>query len=33
MLISEGMYLSEQLGREVTADEVRERSVSLSTPG
>jgi predicted dehydrogenase len=33
MLISEGIYLSEQLGREVTADEVRERSVSLSTPG
>jgi len=30
MLISEGIYLSEQLGREVTADEVRERSVSLS---
>ena len=33
MLISEGIYLSEQLGREVTADEVRERSVSLSTLG
>lgn len=33
MLISEGMYLSDQLGCEVTADEVRERSVSLSTPG
>jgi predicted dehydrogenase len=32
-LISEGIYLSDQLGREVTADEVRERSVSLSTPG
>jgi predicted dehydrogenase len=32
-LISEGIYLSEQLGREVTADDVRERSVSLSTPG
>ena len=32
-LISEGIYLSEQLGREVTADEVRERSVSLNTPG
>jgi hypothetical protein len=32
MLISEGIYLSEQLGREVTADEVREKSVSLSTP-
>src|SRR5688572_11223108 len=30
MLISEGIYLSEQLSREVTADEVRERSVSLS---
>jgi predicted dehydrogenase len=30
MLISEGIYLSDQLGREVTADEVRERSVSLS---
>jgi predicted dehydrogenase len=30
MLISEGIYLSEQLGREVTADEVRERSVSVS---
>jgi predicted dehydrogenase len=33
MLISEGIYLSEQLGREVTADEVRERSVSINTPG
>jgi predicted dehydrogenase len=32
MLISEGIYLSDQLGREVTADEVREKSVSLSTP-
>jgi predicted dehydrogenase len=30
MLISEGIYLSEQLGREVTAEEVRERSVSIS---
>src|SRR5215212_7324850 len=30
MLISEGIYFSEQLGREVTADEVRERSVSIS---
>ena len=30
MLISEGIYLSEQLGREVTADEVRERSVSTA---
>src|SRR5688500_10811578 len=29
MLISEGIYLSDQLGREVTAAEVRERSVSL----
>ena len=29
MLISEGIYLSEKLGREVTADEVRERSVSI----
>ena len=33
MLISEGIYLSTQLGREVTADEVRAKSVSLSTPG
>ena len=33
MLISEGIYLSDQLGREVTADEVQERSVSLSPPG
>jgi predicted dehydrogenase len=33
MLISEGIYLSDQLGREVTADEVREKSVSLGTPG
>ncbi len=30
MLISEGIYLSEQLGREVTADEVRELSVSTA---
>ena len=30
MLISEGIYFSEQLRREVTADEVRERSVSIS---
>src|SRR5262245_22268351 len=30
MLISEGIYLSAQLGREVTANEVRERSVSVS---
>ena len=29
-LISEGIYLSSQLGREVTIDEVRERSVSTS---
>jgi predicted dehydrogenase len=28
MLISEGIYLSEKLGREVTADEVRKASVS-----
>jgi len=28
MLISEGIYLSDRLGREVTADEVREMSVS-----
>ncbi|MHC4480394.1 MAG: Gfo/Idh/MocA family protein [Planctomycetota bacterium] len=30
MLISEGIYLSQQLGREVTAQEVRERSVSTA---
>lgn len=30
MLISEGIYLSDRLGREVTADEVKESSVSLS---
>jgi len=30
MLISEGIYLSQQLGREVTPDEVRENSVSTS---
>lgn len=30
MLISEGIYLSSQLGREVTADEVREMSVSTA---
>ncbi|GIV78058.1 Gfo/Idh/MocA family oxidoreductase [Litorilinea aerophila] len=30
MLISEGIYLSNQLGREVTADEVREASVSTA---
>ena len=29
-LISEGIYLSSQLGREVTIDEVRERSVSTA---
>ena len=29
-LISEGIYLSSQLGREVTAEEVRERSVSTA---
>src|SRR6476660_1491624 len=33
MVISEGIYLSEQMGREVTADEVRESSVSLSPAG
>ncbi len=33
MLISEGIYLSDQLNREVTADEVREKSESLITPG
>ena len=33
MLISEGIYLSDQLGREVTADEVRERSVAINAPG
>jgi hypothetical protein len=30
MLISEGIYLSEKLGREVTADEVRKASVSTA---
>ncbi len=30
MLISEGIYLSEQLGREVSAEEVRESSVSTA---
>ena len=30
MLISEGIYLSSRLGREVTADEVREASVSTA---
>jgi predicted dehydrogenase len=29
-LISEGIYLSQQLGREVTPDEIRERSVSTA---
>ena len=33
MLISEGIYLSDQLGREVTADEVREGSVSIDPSG
>jgi predicted dehydrogenase len=33
MLISEGIYLSDKLGCEVTADEVRENSVSLRPPG
>jgi hypothetical protein len=30
MLLSEGIYLSQQLGREVTAREVKERSVSTA---
>jgi hypothetical protein len=30
MLISEGIYLSDRLGREVSANEVREMSESLS---
>lgn len=30
MLISEGIYLSDRLGREVTADEVREMSISTA---
>jgi predicted dehydrogenase len=30
MLISEGIYLSEKLSREVTADEVRKASVSTA---
>ena len=30
MLISEGIYLSSKLGREVTVDEVRDASVSTS---
>ena len=33
MLISEGIYLSDKLGREVTAEEVQERSTSINTPG
>jgi hypothetical protein len=32
MLISEGIYLSDRLGREVTAEEVRESSASLTAP-
>jgi predicted dehydrogenase len=32
MLISEGIYLSERRGQEVTADEVREASVSTALP-
>jgi predicted dehydrogenase len=32
MLISEGIYLSEKLGHEVSADEVRELSVSMGKP-
>ena len=32
MLISEGIYLAEKLGREVSADEVREKSVSTARP-
>jgi predicted dehydrogenase len=32
MLISEGIYLSEKLGREVTAEEVKENSKSTSVP-
>jgi hypothetical protein len=30
MLISEGIYLSDRLGREVTSEEVREESVSTA---
>jgi predicted dehydrogenase len=30
MLISEGIYLSEKLGREVTAEEIKEKSVSTA---
>jgi hypothetical protein len=32
MLISEGVYLSEKLGREVTAEEVLENSKSKTLP-
>ncbi|MEJ5171640.1 MAG: Gfo/Idh/MocA family oxidoreductase [Fimbriimonadales bacterium] len=32
MLVSEGIYLSDHLGREVTADEVLQHSVSTSVP-
>jgi predicted dehydrogenase len=32
MLISEGIYLSEKLGREVTAEEIKENSKSTSVP-
>ena len=32
MLISEGIYLSQKLGREVTAEEVREASSSTAVP-
>jgi predicted dehydrogenase len=32
MLISAGIYLSEQLGREVTADEIKEKSASTALP-
>jgi hypothetical protein len=32
MLISQGIYLSEKLGREVTAEEVKDNSKSTSVP-
>ena len=32
MLISEGIYLSEELGREVTVEEIKERSVARRLP-
>jgi ABC-type amino acid transport substrate-binding protein len=32
-LISEGIYLSDRLNREVSADEIREQSVSTALPG